>query len=121
LQPGTGLRSLVTLCVPTNQILFHGSRRGTSEPVEFRVRLGIEGLGDHLLSVKDHHLLTKAEQTSPDLDGQVRAMQQLVGRMGDPVVVRLGLTRPFLNGEHHPAGRCWLMVDGFFSLSDPKP
>jgi hypothetical protein len=121
LEPGTGQRSLATIWVPANQIVFHGSRRGHSEPTEFRVRLGVAGLGERLLSVKDHHLLTRAEQTGPDLEGQVRALQHLVAGMGDPVAVRLGLSRPFLNGEHKDAGRCWVMVDGFFSLSDPQP
>ena len=117
---GAGCRSLTTLWAPADQVVFHASRRGQHEPPEFRVRLGVAGLGDRLLSVKDHMLLSRAEQAGPDIDGQLRAIRQIVGQMGDPVVVRLGLSRPFLEGKHTEAGRCWVMADGFFSLSDPQ-
>jgi hypothetical protein len=121
LSGGAGTRSLTTLWVPAEQVVFRASRRGPGEPAEFRVRLGVAGLGDRLLSVKDHTLLSRAEQAGPDLDSQLLAIRQMVGRMGNPVVVRLGLSRPFLDGKHSEAGRCWLMADGFFSLSDPQP
>ena len=42
-----------------------------------------------------------------------------VQQMGDPVAVRLGLSRAFQGGAGNAA--CWLMADGFFSLKDPQP
>ena len=42
--------------------------------------------------------------------------------MGDTVAVRLGITRPFTpqEGAGRTPGLCWLMADGFFSLTDPQ-
>jgi hypothetical protein len=116
-----GSRSLATLWIPASEIRFHASHRAGSEAPDFRARLGVAGLGERLIPVKDHQLLLRAEEAADHLDKQVRAMQQFVGRMGDLVVVRLGLSRPYQNGVHQPTGPCWLMVDGFFSLNDPQP
>jgi hypothetical protein len=121
LRPGVGARSLATLWVPAGEIVFHGSHRLGSETSDFRVRLGVAGLGERLIPVKDHPLLLRAEQAGAGLDHQVRALRQIIGRMGDPVVVRLGLSRPYQSGVHNQTGPCWLMADGFFSLSDPQP
>jgi hypothetical protein len=40
--------------------------------------------------------------------------------MGDQVAVRLGLSRAFNSRSGEP-GVCWLMADGFFSLTEPQP
>ena len=34
---------------------------------------------------------------------------------------RLGLSRPFQATPGRGEGVCWLMADGFFSLTDPQP
>jgi hypothetical protein len=85
-----------------------------------RVTLPLPEVGLRTLPVKDHHLLRHAEQGPANLDQRLQSLYQAVFRMGDPVVVRLGLSRPFQG--HGPAGpaECWLMADGFFSLTDPQ-
>jgi hypothetical protein len=120
LPPGHGQRSLATWIMPGERIIFSASwREGTSEP-DVRVALRIPPLEERLLPLKDHHLLLQAEQAGRSLTEQVQALNQSVRQMGEQVAVRLGLSRPFQSSPASSESRCWLMVDGIFSLSDPQ-
>jgi hypothetical protein len=120
LNPGTGRRSLVTLVVPRERLSFNGCwREGHPEP-DVRVTLPIPDLGERQATLKDHHLLARAEQAAPDLPSRLEHVRRVVAQMGDRVAVRLGLSRPFTGGAAGQ-GQCWLMVDGLFSLADPQP
>jgi hypothetical protein len=121
LDPGTGQRSLATVCVPPSRIRFTASWREGTEEADYRVTLDVEGLEGRTLPVKDHFLLQRAELASPTLDGRVRALTLAVAQMGDLVAVRLGLSRAFPGTANRARGVCWLMADGFFSLLDPQP
>jgi hypothetical protein len=121
LTPGVGQRSLATVLVPARTVSFSASwRDGAAEP-DFRVQLPVPGLGERLLAVKDHHLLLRAREAGADLDRQTALLDRFVHGLGDQVAVRLGLSRPFqhTDGQSGEAA-CWLMADGFFSLSDPQ-
>jgi hypothetical protein len=120
LLPGTGERSLATLALPAEQIVFHGCHRVGAVGADIRVTLGVPHLESRQLPVKDHHLLLRAESTSPHLEVQLQTLQEAVRHMGDPVMVRLGLSRPFPTDPTRGPSYCWLMVDGFFSLNDPQ-
>jgi len=121
LLPGTGQRSLAALIVPSAGIHFSASlREGAGEP-DVRAALSIPPLGGRLLPVKDHHLLLRAEGMATNLTALSRTLEQLVRTMGEQVAVRLGLSRGFLSDPVRSAELCWLMIDGFFSLSDPQP
>jgi hypothetical protein len=121
LQPGTGQRSLATLVVPANRISFTAHHREGAPDADFRVALPLPELGERWLPVKDHHLLAKVEMASPTLEGQIKRLSYAVQQMGDQVAVRLGLSRPFQAAAERGPSSCWLMADGFFSLSDPQP
>lgn len=119
LLPGEGERSLSTLLVPAGQIGFHSNRRAReSAQASRRVDLPFPDLGLRTLPVTDHHLLTWAEQQAQRSGDQAEALNDLVRQMGETVAVRLGLSRPFA-GEGQPV--CWLLANGFFSLTDPQP
>jgi hypothetical protein len=165
LAPGAGARSLASVVVPAGRLAFSAAcRDGALEP-DYRVKLPLPGLDERILPVKDHFLLRQAETASADLEGRVRALTYAVRQLGESVVVRLGLSRPFQSspakdwrkgpsspsffggrmgggegGEVPPPGplpravgegspvpsatsqaACWLMADGFFSLTDPQP
>jgi hypothetical protein len=120
LEPGSGRRSLATLLVSAAGITFGGCRRGVAVEADVRVKLPIPEAGERVLSVKDHHLLSRAEQAGADLDRQLAVLQAAVRQMGEQVAVRLGLSRPFHQENGRDPPRCWLMADGFFSLSDPQ-
>jgi hypothetical protein len=118
---GRGQRSLATLMIPSQQVCFSASwREGTDEP-DVLVALRIPPLGERRFPFKDHHLLLMAEQAGRTLTEQVQALNQAVRRMGEQVAVRLGLSRPFQSGAESGEAKCWLMVDGIFSLADPQP
>jgi hypothetical protein len=121
LPPGGGERSLATVLVAARAVSFGASQReGAGEP-DIRVKLPVPGLGERVLAVKDHHLLLRARQSGLDLDEQPALLGDLVRGMGEYVAVRLGLSRPFQNTDApHGSAACWLMADGFFSLSDPQ-
>jgi hypothetical protein len=121
LLPGHGRRSLTTLTVPSGQVVFSASRREGTDAPDVRVALCMPPLGERLFPFKDHHLLLMAEQAGRTLTEQVQALNQAVRRMGDQVAVRLGLSRPFPSGAESGEAKCWLMVDGIFSLADPQP
>jgi hypothetical protein len=121
LPPGQGTRSLASIVVGADQMRFHGyHREGALEP-DYRVSLSLPGLDGRYLPVKDHFLLQRAETAAPHIDGRVQALQRFVRDMGEQVVVRIGVTRPFQATPTRGPGMCWLMADGFFSLDDPQP
>jgi hypothetical protein len=116
---GKGERSLATIVIPSAGVRFSASlREGAPEP-DVRASLSVPPLGPRLLPVKDHHLLLRAERTATNLTALTRNLEDLVRSMGETLAIRLGLSRPFHNEPGHDA--CWLMIDGFFSLSDPQP
>ncbi len=121
LQPGTGKRSLATIRVVAEQITFGGSWREGAGAPDLRVQLPVPDLGRRWLSVKDHHLLVRAEGAGQDVDRQIAALNASVQAMGPEVAVRLGLSRAFGPEEGAPGSpQCWLMADGFFSWSNPQ-
>jgi len=120
LQPGSGQRSLATLVVCSGQIAFGGSCRTKEGEPDLRVKLPIPELGERVLPFKDHPLRSRVEQTGAALKGQLAHLQTMVRTMGEQVAVRLGLSRPFQPEDGLEPPRCWLMADGFFSLSDPQ-
>jgi hypothetical protein len=121
LEPGDGRRSLTTIHVRAADVRIDACQReGVAEP-DVRITLPVPGLGTRSLPLKDHHLLARAEAASPTLDGRKRVLQQALGQMGDTVAVRVGLTRSFQPSDSRAPGKCWLMVDGLFSLADPQP
>jgi hypothetical protein len=119
LPPGTGACSLATVRVPSRDVSFGGYHYSDDPALHVRVKLPVPGLGERVLAVTDHHLLARAQQAGADPDAQTELLDRRVRGMGEHVAVRLGLTRPFRYGEAPEA--CWLMADGFFSLSDPQP
>jgi hypothetical protein len=121
LPPGTGCRSLASLAVPAAQIEFSAVlREGADEP-DVRVALHVLPFEGHTLPVKDHFLLGRAESASPTLDGRVRELDRAVRQMGPQVAVRLGVSRAFAASPGRAPNACWVMADGFFSLTDPQP
>jgi hypothetical protein len=115
----SGTRSLITAVIPSEQITFSALRRaGVLEP-DWRVSLPVPDMGMRQLALKDHFLLQQAEQAG-SLEEQIRVLNAAVRRMGERVAVRLGLSRSFAGTDGGP-GCCWLMADGFFSLSEPMP
>jgi hypothetical protein len=105
---------------PAEQIRFRTSQRaGGSAETSIRVTLPFPRFGLRTLPVTDHHLLTRAEQQVPRPGDRAEVLDNLVRKMGDTVAVRLGLSRPFA-GEGQPPV-CWLLANGFFSLTEPRP
>jgi hypothetical protein len=121
LEPGTGRRSLATITVPADSIRFSASRRDGVAEADVRVSVTLPGLGERLLPIKDHHLLCRAEQRAVDLDRQISALNRAVQAMGQRVAVRLGVSRSFQPADQRAPAKCWLMVDGLFSTTDPQP
>jgi hypothetical protein len=119
-QPGTGIRSLATIVVPSNQVIFGASVRQGASEADVRVTLPVPGVGSRSMPVKDHGLLLTAERLSNSPGGRAKALGETLRAMGADVAVRLGLSRPFQAGEQR-APVCWLMADGFFSIADPQP
>ena len=85
------------------------------------MRLHIPELEDLVIPFKDHFLLGRAEAASPTETGRLQALQLAIVQMGESVVVRLGVSRPYVHAGSSSLPVCWLMADGFFSLSDPQP
>ena len=121
LRPGAGTRSLVSVIVPARDVSFSASWREGAGESDYRVRLPVPGLGKRILPLKDHFLLRQAELASGNFDTQVRTLTRAVQQMGEQVVVRLGLSRPFAGTPGGAPGVCWLMADGFFSPTNPEP
>lgn len=121
LPPGVGSRSLVTITVPGSHLHCSAAwRQGTPDP-DYFVTLPLPGGEERSLPLKDHFLLQRVELAGLDLDSRVRALTYAVGQMGERVAVRLGLSCPYPSTPHRGAGVCWLLADGFFSLTDPQP
>ena len=114
-----GNRSLATVIVPAAQIQFVLSSRPERPVPDVRVRLEAPGFEGRVLPLKDHFLLLRAEHESLTPEGRLEFIKRAVRAMGDPVAVRVGLSRPYPPNAAAPA--CWLMADGFFSLADPMP
>jgi hypothetical protein len=88
---------------------------------DFRVSMPLPDFGERWLPVKDHQLLARFCQGSTNVAEQIEMLGRAVRDMGEQVAVRLGLSRSYqAPGEQGPTV-CWLMADGFFSLSDPQP
>ena len=121
LQPGSGQRSLATLVLPSNRLTFTGSCRQGAGDNDIRVSIPLFDLGERWLPVKDHHLLAKTTRAANRLDGQIRSLSDAVQQMGQQIAVRVGLSRPFQAAADRGTALCWLMADGFFSLSEPQP
>jgi hypothetical protein len=121
LSPGTGQRSLATVEVSSSQIGFSILTREGALDHDVRVKLHLPGIGERILAVKDHHLLARVERATTSLEGRAKALNFAVRQMGDRVAVRLGLSRAFDGETARGPGKCWLMADGFFSLTDPQP
>lgn len=120
-KPGTGTRSLVSLIIHRRGLRFSiAHRSGRAEP-DVRVTFLETALEGLTLAVKDHFLLRGAEQASADLEGRQSWMAGKIQTMGEQIVVRLGLSRPFPTQQEKGDKFCWLMADGFFSLTDPQP
>ena len=121
LPPGTGQRSLTTIIVPVDEVVFSFARRqGAPEP-DIRVRLPVPPMGERLLIVKDPHLLLCAEGSGDDPAQRIAALGRALQQMGNAVAVRLGLSRAFQGDAKQGTAMCWLMADGFFSSTDPQP
>jgi hypothetical protein len=120
LTPGTGCRSLATLHVSSAGVEFRVARREGAGEADVRVQLPLAPLGERTLPLKDHFLLRRAEPAG-DAAAVAAALTAAVRDMGAEVAVRLGLSRAFQNEPQQGEGVCWLMADGFFSLTDPQP
>ena len=104
----------------SGRIRFEGSQRlGTAAP-DMRVWLPIPGLGDRLLSVKDHHLLGKTDSAGDNPGERAKMLNLLIQQMGKQIAVRVGLSRAFSSRADGSQRFCWLMAAGFSSLDDPQ-
>jgi hypothetical protein len=121
LLPGEGARSLTSVAVRQPQIELSVEERDDRPEPAYRVRLHVPELKDLVLPFKDHFLLGRAEQASPTTTGRLRALKLALAQMGETVVVRLGVSRPYAPPESSSLPRCYLMADGFFSMNDPQP
>jgi hypothetical protein len=121
LSPGAGCRSLASITVPANGIEFTAVRREDADEADVRVYLYVPDLTGRSLPVKDHFLLALAESICPSAEGQAEELNRAVRRMGPEVAVRLGLSRAYSGAPGRAPNACWLMADGFFSLTDPQP
>jgi hypothetical protein len=121
LEPASGERSLASIIVAARELIFTAAWRSGLPDPDFRVSFGGAELAGRSLPVKDHFLLKRAEQASRDLEVQLHVLRTAVEGMGQKVLVRLGLSRPFQATPHRGQGKCWLMADGFFSLENPQP
>jgi hypothetical protein len=121
LRPQTGCRSLATVLAGPHQLSFRASHREGAAETDYRVCLELPGLEGATLAVKDHFLLSLVEHEAPDPVGRCRALARAVDRMGPQVAVRIGLSRAFQATPGRGPGACWLIADGFFSLTAPGP
>jgi hypothetical protein len=121
LHPGTGSRSLVTVFVPRDRIAFTVQRKPGIGDLFYRVKLSVPGLQDYLLPLKDHFLIERVRRIATTVEGQWQALTSLVGEMGERVAVRVGLSRAYSATGKDEDAVCWLMADGFFSITDPQP
>jgi hypothetical protein len=121
LLPDEGVRSLTSVAVRQKQIEIFVQRREYKPEADYRVRLHVPDLEGLVIPFKDHFLLVRAEQEAPTDAGRLLAIQSEIARMGEPVLVRLGVSRPYAQAGSASLPVCWLMADGFFSMSDPQP
>jgi len=121
LLPSEGSRSLTSVAVRQKQIEMLVERRDYKPDANYRVRLHVPELEGLVIPFKDHFLLRRAEEAAPTDAGRLDALKAAVARMGEPVLVRVGVSRPYAHPGSSSLPVCWLMADGFFSLSDPQP
>ena len=121
LLPDEGARSLTSVAVRQKQIELFVERSIYKPEAVYRVRLHLAELEGLVIPFKDHFLLGRAEQASPTEAGRLRALQLAIAQMGETVIVRLGVSRPYAYSGSSSLPVCWLMADGFFSSSDPQP
>jgi hypothetical protein len=121
LTPGTGQRSLASVVVAASRIAFTASQREGADVPDYRVTIDLPGLEERTLPLKDHFLIQRGELASTTLPGRIRAMTLALNQLGQEVIVRLGLSRPFQAGPEQGPRACWLMVDGLFSPNNPQP
>jgi hypothetical protein len=120
LHPGQGCRSLVCTLVPTDEFRFRLLWKPDGQ-VRYRAHLGTAELDPFGIPITDHTLLSRAEQEHERPEDRLAWMTDQVRRMGETVAVRLGVSRPFAGESSGSDAVCWLMVDGFFSPTDPQP
>jgi hypothetical protein len=121
LLPSEGLRSLTSLAVRQQQIELFVERTVYKPDATYRVRLHVKDLDDLIIPFKDHFLLNSAERASPTDTGRLQALKFALAQMGETVIVRLGVSRPYAFEGSSRLPVCWLMADGFFSAQDPQP
>jgi hypothetical protein len=121
LLPSEGARSLTSVVVRQKQIELFVERREYKPDANYRVRLHVPELEGLVIPFKDHFLLRRAEEASPTDAGRLQALQEATARLGDPVLVRVGVSRPYAPPGSSSLPVCCLMADGFFSLNDPQP
>jgi hypothetical protein len=116
-----GVRSLTSVVVQQKQIELFIERRADRPDANYRVRLHVPELDGLVIPFKDHFLLNRAELASPTDAGRLHALKLALAQMGETVLVRIGVSRPYTQPGSSSLPVCWLMADGFFSLSDPQP
>lgn len=121
LLPNEGVRSLTSLVVRPTQIELLVQRRDYKPDADYRVRLHVADLDGLVIPFKDHFLLNRAEEASPADAGRLQALKLALAQMGQRVLVRLGVSRPYAYPGSSSLPVCWLMADGFFSMNDPQP
>jgi hypothetical protein len=121
LLPGEGVRSLTSLAVRQNEIELFADQRPDKPGPNYRVRLHVPELAGLVLPFKDHFLMARAEQAAPTETGRLQTLKRAIAEMGETVIVRIGVTRPYAQPGSSSLPVCWLMADGFFSWNDPQP
>lgn len=121
LLPDEGARSLTSVAVRQQQIELFVERCEYKPEPTYRVRLHAPELDGLVIPFKDHFLLNRAEQASPTERGRLQSLKLALAQLGETVVVRLGVSRPYAHPGSSSLPVCWLMADGFFSLNDPQP
>lgn len=121
LLPNEGARSLTSVAVRQQQLELFVERSAYRPEAAYRVRLHLPELEGLVIPFKDHFLLGRAEQASPTDTGRLQALKLALAQMGERVIVRLGVSRPYAFTGSSSLPVCWLMADGFFSSNDPQP
>ena len=119
--PNEGVRSLTSVAVRQQQIELFVQRRNYKPDVDFRVRLHVPELEGLVIPFKDHFLLNRAEQAATTDAERLASLKTALAETGEPLIVRLGVSRPYAQQGSSSLPVCWLMADGFFSANDPQP
>jgi hypothetical protein len=116
----SGVRSLASVVVLGRSVAFRVTACEGRGEADYRVEMDLPEVGRRILPLTDHFLLERAELAGESPLARQCALELAVRQMGEQVVVRLGLTRPFAS-SCQAEGVCWLMADGFFSYTNPQP